>query len=115
MNEPQAAYELSVSRIFTASSRAVRHALTDSGLRGRWGGPMTAREERDGAISMSGPAAGDAGPLALIRLYAESGGTTRLELRAGPYTEAGEIEARAQWNSAFSRLDTLLEEGLPGH
>jgi len=44
-----------------------------------------------------------------VELFDQPGGTTRLELRAGPYTEAGEIEAREFWNLASGRLDVVLE------
>jgi uncharacterized protein YndB with AHSA1/START domain len=55
------------------------------------------------------PAAAEMARALAIALHDERGGATRLELRAGPYTEAGEIDAREFWNLAFGRLDVLLE------
>jgi len=55
------------------------------------------------------PAAREKARALAVGLHEEPGGTTRLELRAGPYTEAGEIDAREFWNLAFGRLDMLLE------
>jgi uncharacterized protein YndB with AHSA1/START domain len=55
------------------------------------------------------PAAIEMARALAIELHDEPGGMTRLELRAGPYTEAGEIDAREFWNLAFGRLDVLLE------
>jgi uncharacterized protein YndB with AHSA1/START domain len=44
-----------------------------------------------------------------VELHDEPGGATRLEFRQGPYTRAGEAAGRESWNSAFARLDSLLE------
>jgi len=55
------------------------------------------------------PAAAQAASALAIALHDEHGGATRIELRAGPYTEAGEIDAREFWNLAFGRLDVLLK------
>jgi uncharacterized protein YndB with AHSA1/START domain len=40
--------------------------------------------------------------------FAEDGGRTRLELRSGPYPRNMADWARAQWESSFTRLETLL-------
>jgi uncharacterized protein YndB with AHSA1/START domain len=55
------------------------------------------------------PAAMETAGMVRVELHEEPGGVTRLELRAGPYTEAGEIEAREFWNLASGRLDLVLE------
>jgi hypothetical protein len=47
-----------------------------------------------------------------IQLFDEPPGKTRLELRARPYAQAEEIDARAWWDSAFSHLDNVLERGV---
>jgi uncharacterized protein YndB with AHSA1/START domain len=44
-----------------------------------------------------------------VQFLPEPHGTTRLELHEGPFSEAAEIKARACWDSAFSRLDWVLE------
>lgn len=40
--------------------------------------------------------------------FHDEDGKTRLVLRQGPYTEEIEGQARAGWNSSFTKLDTLL-------
>ncbi|HXW43459.1 MAG TPA: SRPBCC domain-containing protein [Streptosporangiaceae bacterium] len=60
------------------------------------------------------PAALEAAEAVRVELHEEPGGSTRLELRAGPYTEAGEIEAREFWNLASGRLDLVLEHSSSG-
>jgi uncharacterized protein YndB with AHSA1/START domain len=45
-----------------------------------------------------------------VELLPESHGTTRLELREGPFSEAEEIDARECWNCAFGRLDRALAD-----
>lgn len=118
------AYELEVSRIFNAPPPAVRQALTDAGLRAKWlatadqptAGP--AESAGDGSLTWNDPLGpsggasdGSGSPARTVRveLYDEPGGKTLLELRARPYSEAEEVDARAWWDSAFSHLDTVLE------
>jgi hypothetical protein len=124
MNPQEPAYELVVSRIFIAPPPAVRRAFTDPGLRAKWlppaGGPMQDPTEsaEDGSLTWTGqlgPSGGAGnGPgssarTVRVELRDEPGGKTLLNLRAHPYSEAGEIDARAWWDSAFSHLDTVLE------
>ena len=45
-----------------------------------------------------------------VELVPEPHGTTRLELREGPFSEAAEIDARECWNCAFGRLDRALAD-----
>ena len=45
-----------------------------------------------------------------VELVPESHGTTRLELREGPFSEAAETDARDCWNCAFGRLDRALAD-----
>jgi len=45
-----------------------------------------------------------------VQFFPEPHRTTRLELHEGPFSEAAEIDARACWDSAFSRLDWVLED-----
>lgn len=52
----------------------------------------------------------DGGTEGIVELIGEAAGQTRLELREGPFTWDEEIAERAWWNTAFSRLDTILEE-----
>ena len=40
--------------------------------------------------------------------FRDEGGTTRLVLRQGPYSEDFEGNAREGWGSSVSKLDTLL-------
>lgn len=124
MSGQEPAYELMMSRIFHAPPSAVRRAFTDPEVRDEWvptdgrplpdltssaeNGPLTWAEQH----APSG-GAGD-GPLGAARtvrveMQDEAGGKTLLDLRAGPYSEAEEVEARAWWNRAFSHLDTVLE------
>jgi uncharacterized protein YndB with AHSA1/START domain len=49
-----------------------------------------------------------------VEFFPESHRTTRLELREGPFSEAGEIDARECWNCAFGRLDRALAEVIVG-
>jgi uncharacterized protein YndB with AHSA1/START domain len=60
----------------------------------------------------SGATAGEAAPAHTVRveLFPEPHGTTRLELREEPFSEAAEIDARECWNCAFGRLDRALAE-----
>jgi len=51
-----------------------------------------------------------AGRTVEIELAPESHGTTRLELRESPFSEAAEIDARECWNCAFGRLDRALAD-----
>jgi uncharacterized protein YndB with AHSA1/START domain len=62
-------------------------------------------------VTAGDPAAGYSAYTTRVELHEEPGSKTRLELRQGPYTEAGETDAREWWNGAFSRLDSLLELG----
>jgi uncharacterized protein YndB with AHSA1/START domain len=59
---------------------------------------------------------GGARPAARSRLrlefLEEANGTTRLELRQGPYTEEMGQEAKARWESSFTNLDSLLRRSL---
>lgn len=55
------------------------------------------------------PTAVQAAGAVRVELHDEPGSATRLELRAGPYSEAGEIDAREFWNLASGRLDLVLE------
>jgi uncharacterized protein YndB with AHSA1/START domain len=55
-----------------------------------------------------------AGRTVQVELVPESHGTTRLELREGPFSEAAEIDARECWNCAFGRLDRALAEVAVG-
>jgi uncharacterized protein YndB with AHSA1/START domain len=45
-----------------------------------------------------------------VEFFPESHGTTRLELREGPFSEAAEMDARECWNCAFGRLDRALAD-----
>jgi uncharacterized protein YndB with AHSA1/START domain len=45
-----------------------------------------------------------------VEFFPESHGTTRLELRERPFSEAAEIDARECWNCAFGRLDRALAD-----
>jgi uncharacterized protein YndB with AHSA1/START domain len=44
-----------------------------------------------------------------LEFHDEEGGRTRLVLTQGPYTPEWESDARAGWNSSFSKLDALLK------
>lgn len=124
MNAQEPAYELEVSRIFNAPPPAVRRAFTDPGPRAKWlpaaGRPIPDPTEsaEDGSLTWTeqpapsggaGDRPGGTDRRVRVELCDEPGGKTLLELRAGPYNEAGEIDARAWWDSAFSHLDTVLE------
>ncbi len=124
MNAQEPAYELEVSRIFNAPPTAVRRAFTDPGRRAKWlpaaslPVPDPTESAEDGSLMWtehpapsSGAADGTGSTDRTVRveLGDEPGGMTLLELRAGPYDEAGEGDARAWWDSAFSHLDTELE------
>jgi uncharacterized protein YndB with AHSA1/START domain len=67
-----------------------------------------------GHQDVQGPAGG-AGP-ARFRLRLEfhdhAGGTTRLELRQGPFTEQMASDTVAGWESSFIKLDSLLRRSL---
>jgi uncharacterized protein YndB with AHSA1/START domain len=43
-----------------------------------------------------------------LEFYDEGDGTTRLELRQGPYTQQMRDMADGGWNSSFTKLDALL-------
>ena len=60
----------------------------------------------------SGATAGEAAPAHTVRVefFPEPHGTTRLELREEPFSEAAEIDARECWNCAFGRLDRVLAD-----
>jgi uncharacterized protein YndB with AHSA1/START domain len=60
--------------------------------------------------SSSGGLTAEAAPAHTVQVefFPESHGTTRLELREGPFSEAAEIDARECWNCAFGRLDRVL-------
>jgi len=60
--------------------------------------------------SSPGGRAGDAAQAHTVEVefFPESHGTTRLELREEPFSEAAEIDARECWNCAFGRLDRAL-------
>lgn len=120
MEHQDPAYQLQVSRIFDAPPPVVRRAFTDPDLRSQWvpasGRPVPDPVETPGDESLAwaeqpAPGRADAGLAAVrtvrVMLYDEPGGKTRLELRAGPYSEAEEDEARAWWNRAFSHIDTV--------
>jgi hypothetical protein len=118
---PVPAYQLEVSRIFGGPPAAVCRAFTDAELRAQWvpaggrsipdpsvsaGGWLLTWAERSGQAAESEPAV----PRTVrVQLHDEPGGKTRLDLLAGPYSEARESEARAWWDSAFSHLDNVLE------
>jgi uncharacterized protein YndB with AHSA1/START domain len=60
--------------------------------------------------SSSGGTAGETAPehTVQVEFIPEPHGTTRLELREEPFSEAAEIDARECWNCAFGRLDRAL-------
>ena len=62
--------------------------------------------------SSSSSGAGEAAPAHTVEVefFPESHGTTRLELREEPFSEAAEIDARECWNCAFGRLDRALAD-----
>jgi uncharacterized protein YndB with AHSA1/START domain len=60
------------------------------------------------------PRQGSAARTVRVELVPESHGTTRLELREAPFSEAAEIDARECWNCAFGRLDRALAEVTVG-
>jgi uncharacterized protein YndB with AHSA1/START domain len=64
----------------------------------------------------SGGGAGEAAPVHTVEVefFPESHGTTRLELREEPFSEAAEIDARECWNCAFGRLDRALADVTAG-
>jgi uncharacterized protein YndB with AHSA1/START domain len=47
-----------------------------------------------------------------LEFLEEANGTTRLELRQGPYTEETGQDAIARWESSFTNLDSLLRRSL---
>ena len=47
-----------------------------------------------------------------LEFHAEADGKTRLELRQGPYTEQMGDDAKAGWESSFTKLDLLLRRSL---
>jgi len=59
---------------------------------------------------------GSAGPADRTRLRLEfaeeANGTTRLELRQGPFAEGTGQDAAARWESSFKNLDSLLRRSL---
>lgn len=128
MNRQEPTYELQVSRLFHAPPLEVRRAITDPELRAEWLPtasrpiPDPTESAQDGPLTWTdqlGPSGGASnGPVisaltVRVELREEPRGKTLLELRAGPYNKAGEIDARAWWDSAFSHLDTLLEGNEP--
>jgi len=66
--------------------------------------------------SSSGGTAGGAAPAHTVEVefLPEPHGTTRLELREWPFSEAAEIDARECWNCAFGRLDRALADMTVG-
>jgi uncharacterized protein YndB with AHSA1/START domain len=64
----------------------------------------------------SGGSTGKAAPAHTVEVefFPESHGTTRLELREEPFSEAAEIDARECWNCAFGRLDRALADVTVG-
>jgi hypothetical protein len=120
MNCQEPTYELEVSRIFGAPPSAVRRAFTDPELRAQWfptdGRPMPDLSESAEDASLTWAEQGSSGEVPLgsasmvrVELRDEPGGRALLKLKAGPYNEARETDARAWWNSAFSHLDTMLD------
>jgi uncharacterized protein YndB with AHSA1/START domain len=47
-----------------------------------------------------------------LEFHAEPGGKTRLELRQGPFPEEIGADAKAGWESSFTKLDSLLRRSL---
>lgn len=47
-----------------------------------------------------------------LEFHEEAGGSTRLELRQGPYTEQLGDDAKAGWESSFAKLDSLLRRSV---
>ena len=60
-------------------------------------------------IDGAGPASGSRFRLEFLE---EANGTTRLELRQGPYTPEVAQDAEARWESSFTNLDSLLRRSL---
>lgn len=54
------------------------------------------------------PGLQEGGTMRMRLEFHDEGGRTRLVIRQGPYTEVMEPQARAGWESSFTKLDTLL-------
>jgi uncharacterized protein YndB with AHSA1/START domain len=64
--------------------------------------------------STGGPVEGAPAHTVEVEFIPEPHGTTRLELREEPFSEAAEIDARECWNCAFGRLDRALADVTVG-
>jgi uncharacterized protein YndB with AHSA1/START domain len=133
MTDAGAQYVLDLSRIFDAPPSRIYQAFTRPDVLARWittpaphldsplagdrndmtGDQAAEADEAGDNLLLSWheePSAAGGGRETRIELHAEPGGRTELDLREGPYSEAEETDARARWNSAFSHLDSVLED-----
>jgi hypothetical protein len=114
-------HELVLSRVFAGPPDVVKAAFTDDACLGAWSGPKDIHwspapvSGAESATHLNGdgplvglPISGAAAGRLHLEFCAEPGGTTRLKLRQGLFTELGKTAACAWWNSAFARLDRLL-------